>query len=306
MAAMAQPSARGPLSDPHNQQKPTASPLQTPPGVADKWVSVFGMKIHYQEAGSGPAVILLHGLGGDSSNWAPNIVPLSKSYRVLVPDQIGFGHSDKPMINYRVATLVDFLDDFMKELKINRASLVGNSLGGWTAAAFTLQHPDKVDRLVLVDAAGYSLDKNVDPRSLNTLNPSTREGMKLVMSLVFYNKELFANPALIDQFFARKLAAGDGYTIQRFIDSVIAGEDMLDTTASGVKQPTLIVWGRQDALVPLAVGERYHKDIAGSQLLIIDKCGHVPQIEQSAQFNEGVMRFLAGEPVKGAEASAKQ
>src|SRR5262245_48906252 len=306
MAAIAHPSANGLLSNPQNQQKPDASLLQTPTGVADRWVNVFGMKIHYLEAGSGPAVILLHGLGGDASNWAPNIIPFSKRYRVIVPDQIGFGHSDKPMINYRVGTLIDFLDGFMKELKMNRASLVGNSLGGWTAAAFALAHPDKVDRLVLVDAAGYSLDKNVDPRTLNTLNPSTREGVKLVMSLVFYNKELYANPALTDQFFARKMAAGDGYTIQRFVDSVIAGEDMLDTTASRIKQPTLIVWGRQDALVPLAIGERYHKDIGGSQMLVIDKCGHVPQIEQSAQFNEAVIRFLSGEPVKGAEASAKQ
>jgi pimeloyl-ACP methyl ester carboxylesterase len=298
--------AKGLVTAPHNQQRPEGPFGQTPAGVTDKWTTVFGMKIHYQEAGSGPAVILLHGLGGDASNWAANIVSLSKSYRVLVPDQIGFGKSDKPLINYRVATLVDFLDGFMKELGVNRASLVGNSLGGWTAAAFALAHPDKVDRLVLVDAAGYSLDKNVDPKSLNLLNPSTRDGVKQVLSVVFYNKEMFANPALTDQFFARKMAAGDGYTIQRFIDAVIAGQDMLDNTASGIKQPTLIVWGRQDALVPLAIGERYHKDIAGSQLLIIDKCGHVPQLEQSGQFNEGLRRFLAGESVKGADASARQ
>ena len=298
--------AKGLVPGPHKQQRSEGPFGQTPAGVTDKWATVFGMKIHYQEAGSGPAVILLHGLGGDASNWAANIAPLSKSYRVLVPDQIGFGKSDKPLINYRVATLVDFLDGFMKELGVNRASLVGNSLGGWTAAAFARAHPDKVDRLVLVDAAGYSLDKNVDPKSLNLLNPSTRDGVKQVLSVVFYNKEMFANPALTDQFFARKMAAGDGYTIQRFIDAVIAGQDMLDNTASGINQPTLIVWGRQDALVPLAIGERYHKDIAGSQLLIIDKCGHVPQLEQSGQFNEGLRRFLAGESVKGADASARQ
>ena len=131
-----------------SQPTPDSSPLQTPPGVADKTVNVFGMKIHYLEAGSGPVVILLHGLGGDGSNWAANIVPFSKKYRVIVPDQIGFGRSDKPMINYRVGTLVDFLDGLMKELNVSRASLVGNSLGGWTAAAFALAHPDKVDRLI--------------------------------------------------------------------------------------------------------------------------------------------------------------
>jgi pimeloyl-ACP methyl ester carboxylesterase len=300
------PAAKALATYPRGQQRPDASLLQTPPGVTDKWATIFGMKIHYLEAGSGPAVILLHGLGGDASNWAPNIVPFSKNYRVIVPDQIGFGRSDKPLINYRVATLVDFLDGFMKELNVSRASLVGNSLGGWTAAAFALAHPDKVDRLVLVDAAGYSLDKNVDPRTLNTLNPSTREGVKQVLSIVFYNKEMVANPALTDQFFARKMAAGDGYTIQRFIDSVVAGLDMLDNTASAIKHPTLIVWGRQDALVPLSIGERYHKDIAASQLLVIDKCGHVPQLEQSAQFNEGVMRFLAGEAIKSPDAAARQ
>src|SRR5262250_1238797 len=107
--------AKGLVPGPHNQQRSESASGQTPAGVADKWATVFGMKIHYQEAGSGPAVILLHGLGGDASNWAANIMPLSKSYRVLVPDQIGFGKSDKPLINYRVATLVDFLDGFMKE-----------------------------------------------------------------------------------------------------------------------------------------------------------------------------------------------
>src|SRR5438309_8167900 len=103
--------------------------------VSDKWATVYGVKIHYLEAGSGPVVMLLHGLGGDVSNWAPTIGPLSQRYRVIVPDQIGFGKSDKPLINYRVATLVDFLDGFYKQVGVTKASLVGNSLGGWTVAA---------------------------------------------------------------------------------------------------------------------------------------------------------------------------
>src|SRR5207247_2437827 len=130
-----------------------------PAGADDKFVTVFGAKIHYVEAGSGPVVILLHGLGGDASNWAQTIGPLAEKYRVIAPDQIGFGRSDKPFLSYRVGTLVDFLEGFYKEIKIERASLVGNSLGGWTAAAFTLAHPEKVDRLVLVDSAGFALPK---------------------------------------------------------------------------------------------------------------------------------------------------
>lgn len=276
------------------QDRPMAGVPQMPAGVAAKTATVYGAKINYVEAGSGPAVILLHGLGGDSMNWAMTIGELSKKYRVIVPDQIGFGRSDKPLINYRVATLVDFLDGLYKELKVERASLVGNSLGGWTAAAFALAYPQKVDRLVLVDAAGFAVPKETDPRMLNGLNPSTREGLRQVMSLIFYNKQIFANDAAIDLMFARKMTVGDGYTIQRFIDSIMRGDDTLDNRLSAIKQPTLIIWGREDLLTPLAMGERFKKEIPGSELLIIEKCGHVPQIEKAAEFNAALIKFLNG------------
>jgi len=278
------------LSEGHDR-KPTES--QDAPST-DKWATVFGQKIHYIEAGSGPVVILVHGLGGDVSNWAPTIGPLSQKYRVIALDQIGFGKSDKPLINYRVGTLVDFLDGFYKQLGITRASLVGNSLGGWTVAAYALAHPDKVDRLVLVDAAGFAITGDLDPRVVNGLNPSTRDAIKQVMGLVFYNKELFASDAAVDAFFARKMSAGDGYTIQRFIDSIVRGEDTLDNKLSAIKKPTLVVWGREDGLTPLALGERFKKEISGSELLVIEKCGHVPQLEKAAEFNAGLMKFLVG------------
>jgi len=278
---------------------------QPPANATEKDAKVYGQKIHYMEAGSGPTVILLHGLGGDLSNWSSTVGPLSEKYHVIVPDQIGFGRSDKPLINYRVGTLIDFLDGLYKELKINKASLVGNSLGGWTAAAFALAHPEKVERLVLVDAAGFALEKGFDPYTLNGLNPSTREGMAQVLSLITYNKQMFSNPAVIDAAFARKIAAGDGYTIQRFVDSIIHSEDVLDNRLSGIKQPTLIIWGREDGLTPMALGERFKKEILGSELLIIDKCGHVPQIEKAAEFNAALVKFLSGSHA-GAEPASRQ
>jgi 2-hydroxy-6-oxonona-2,4-dienedioate hydrolase len=281
-------------------QEKTASPQaaamsQSPSGVADKFVTIYGAKIHYLESGSGPAVILLHGLGGDVSNWLPTIGPLSQKYRVIVPDQIGFGRSDKPMINYRVGTLVDFLDALYKELKIERASLVGNSLGGWTAAAFALAHPEKVDRLALVDAAGFALTGDINPRALNGLSPSTLEGARQLLSQIFYNKQMFGTDAAAGSMLTRRMMAGDGYTIQRFIDSIVNGEDVLDKTVSAIKQPTLIIWGREDLLTPLALGERFKKEISGSELLIIEKCGHVPQLEKPAEFNAALMKFLGGD-----------
>src|SRR5215813_2213031 len=260
--------------------------------IADKWTTVYGAKIHYLEAGSGPAVILIHGLGGSSANWAPTIPPLAQKYHVIVPDQIGFGKSDKPMLNYRVGTLVDFLDGFYKQVGIQKASLVGNSLGGFAAAAYAIAHPEKVDKLVLVDAAGFRVTGDIDPKVLNGLNPSTKQQIKDLLGLVFYNKETFASDAAIEGFLASRVTAGDQYTIQRFIDSIGRGEDILDGKLGALKHSTLIVWGREDGLTPLAMGQRFNKEISGSQLFVIEKCGHVPQLEKPAEFNTELLKFL--------------
>jgi pimeloyl-ACP methyl ester carboxylesterase len=257
-----------------------------------KEVLVFGQKIQYVEAGSGPTVILLHGLGGSWQSWHFNIAPLAEKYHVVVPDQIGFGKSDKPLVNYRIRTYVDFLDQFCKQLKIERATLVGNSMGGWIAAMFTAAFPDRVDKLVLVDAAGYTPPKDFDMRTLFGLNPTTRAGMKVLVAKVFYNKA-FQTDAAIDQAIATRIAAGDGYTINSITESIIRGEDFLDDVVKTIKRPTLIVWGRQDGLVPLADGEHFNKDIVGSKMIVIEQCGHVPNAEKPGEFNAALLKFLA-------------
>jgi pimeloyl-ACP methyl ester carboxylesterase len=260
-----------------------------------KEVTVFGQRIRYVEAGSGPVVVLLHGLGGNYTNWVFNVPALSQKYRVIVPDQIGFGSSDKPLINYRVGTYVDFLDKFLDQLKVERATLVGNSMGGWVAAAYALQKPLRVERLVLVDAAGFRPPKEFDLATLSGLNPSTRDAMRQLVALVFYNKALFASDAAIDLMLTQRIAAGDGYTIQSLVESIYRGQDMLDGRLSAIKQPTLIVWGREDGLTPLArEGERFHREIPQSQMVVFDACGHVPQVEKASDFNAAVLKFLAG------------
>jgi len=259
-----------------------------------KEISIYGQKIHYIEAGSGPNVILLHGLGGSSQVWQFNIGPLAEKYHVFVPDQIGFGKSDKPLVNYRIRTYVDFLDQFCKQLKIDRPTLIGNSMGGWIAAIYAATYPDRVDKLVLADAAGYAPPKDFDTRAFFGLNPTTRDEMKLLSAKVFYNKA-FLSDAAIDQAMAARLSAGDGYTIKSITESIIRGEDYLDNIVMKIKSPTLIVWGREDGLVPLSEGERFHKDIAGSTMIVFDECAHVPNIEKAGEFNAAVIKFLGAQ-----------
>ena len=258
-----------------------------------KDVTIYGQKIHYLEAGSGPNLILLHGLGGSSQVWGFNLGPLAEKYHVFVPDQIGFGKSDKPLVNYRVRTYVDFLDQFCKQLNIERPILVGNSMGGWISAIYAATYPDRVDKLVLVDAGGYAPPKDFDTRTFYGLNPTTRAEMKLLVAKVFYNKA-FQSDVAIDQSMTARLGAGDGYTIKSITESIIRGEDLLDDFVKAIKTPTLLVWGRQDGLVPLSDGERLHKDIAGSTLVVIDQCGHIPNLEKPGEFNGAVLKFLRG------------
>jgi pimeloyl-ACP methyl ester carboxylesterase len=263
---------------------------------AIKQVEIYGQKIYYQEAGSGPDVILLHGLGADRSAWAATVPALASKYRVYVPDQVGFGQSDKPMLDYRVGTLVDFLDAFCKKVGVARAALVGNSLGGWVAMDFALAHPDKVSRLVLVDSAGYSPKRTGGPpltrELLQGLNPSTVAGEKQLMALVFHNP-MYSSDQFAEQAFAMHLHKNDSYTIDRFIDSILRGEDLLDGRLGAIKAPTLVLWGREDALVPLANGKALAEDIPGAQSVILDGCGHVPPVECAAPFNAALLKYLA-------------
>ena len=261
----------------------------------EKSVTVFGAKIRYLEAGDAakPTVILLHGLGANAESWALNIPALAANYRVIAPDQIGFGKSDKPLLKYRVGTYADFLDKFMSELKIERAALVGNSMGGWVAALAAIKYPNRVEKIVLADAAGLA-PKEIDFDRIYQLNNSTRDEIRANMKLIFANPALQNNEALVDQFMTQRVLAGDGYTISSLIESIRRREDFLDARLGEIKKPTLIIWGRQDGLLPLADGEKFKRGITGSQLVVFDNCGHAPQFEKAAEFNSAVLKFLGG------------
>lgn len=255
-----------------------------------KQVEVYGEKILYFEGGSGPSVILLHGMGANKNQWRSTIPVLAAKFHVYAPDQIGFGTSDKPMINYRIATLVDFLGELMSKLGISKATLVGNSMSGWVAADFAIKHPAAVDRLALVDAAGY-VTRNVRREQLAFLNPATLDDARTCLMRVFANKA-FVNDMTVQMFFTECMRTGDQYTIERMIDSVVRHEDYLNDRFDGIKAPTIVIWGRGDELVPVAEGEAIAKQIPGAQKVIIDNCGHAPQIECPQPFQAALMKFL--------------
>ncbi len=260
---------------------------------ADKTITVFGQSIHYFDMGAGPVVVLLHGLGSRKEDWLPVLEPMAQKYRLLVPDQIGFGRSDKPLLDYSIQTYVDFMNEFLRQLKVEKASLVGESLGGWIAGLYVAEigggaHLIPVEKLVLVDAAGLKQDKPIPD-----LNPSSLAAMRGLMEAVFYDTS-WLNEDALRKIFTDKLAAHDGYTVRSLLGNPALGTERLDDRLASIKVPTLVAWGKQDKLLPIVSGERYAGGIAGAKLVSFEKCGHVPPIEKTEEFLAAAMAFLGG------------
>ena len=253
----------------------------------EKVAAVFGQNIRYYEAGQGPVVILLHGLGAVKEVWMPSVAALAPKYHVYAIDQIGFGHSDKPLLDYKIATFVDFLQGFMLAQGIGKATLVGNSLGGWIALDFTAQHPAMVDKLVLVDSAGLPW---MNPSATVDLNASSLAATRTLLESLFYDKKMVTD-GFVRQVFTDRMRNNDSYTIQRTMAG-FATPQFDDMKLGSIHAPTLVVWGRQDELIPLASGEKLHDGISGAKLVVFEQCGHVPQIEKPAEFNQALLDFL--------------
>jgi triacylglycerol lipase len=263
-----------------------------PPLPELRSATVFGCTVRYYDCGTGSPLVLIHGIGSDADEWAFCLQPLSAAHRVLALDLLGFGRSDKPMIEYSVEGFVEVVERFLHILGIERASFVGSSLGGWIAAAFALHLPQNVDKLVLIDAAGLFADVSELPVDLRV---STRRHLRDVFQRVFYDKRL-ASDELVELAYRQHLERGDGYSIDNVLRNLQTGRERLDDRLADLKTPTLIIWGEQDAMIPAATARSFHRLIDGSRLEIIPECGHLPALEKPAELVRHVLGFLDREP----------
>jgi pimeloyl-ACP methyl ester carboxylesterase len=203
--------------------------------------SVFGQKICYYDLGAGPPLILIHGVGGDADEWAFCMKELSSSNRVIALDLLGFGRSDKPLICYTIDGFVEVLEGLLDRLAIKRTSLVGASLGGWVAAAFALRFPERIDRLILVDAAGLQSEAPEMPIDLRV---SSHSHMRDVLKVMFYDQG-FVTKDLVDLVYEGHLRRQDGYTIDSTLRNFTNDREWLDAKIADLIVPTLILWGKR-------------------------------------------------------------
>lgn len=270
------------------------------PGATAKDVTVYTFTLHYLEAGRGQPVILLHGLGGDGSRWGPNIGPLAKDFHVFAIDQIGFGRSDKPLANYHTGMLAEFLAGFMGAVSLPRASLVGNSMGAAVALYMAVHYPSLVDKIVLADGGGYRSPgapaaRRRPPAAAELhlreiQNSVTRAETREFFRILFHHKELVTDQ-MVDAQFAMRLRSA--FAISKIQESGRLGLGALtEAEVRGVKAPTLIVWGRDDELADPAGADRLERAISGAKKVMVDDCGHLPQLERPDVFNRLVREFL--------------
>jgi pimeloyl-ACP methyl ester carboxylesterase len=271
---------------------PSSFALSSP---VEKDVTVLSFKLHYLEAGSGAPVVLLHGLGGDGSRWGPNVEALSREFRVLALDEIGFGKSDKPLANYHTGMLSEFLVGFLDALGIEKASLVGNSMGAAVAAYTAVHYPSRVAAIVLVDGAGYRRDPESEPPPADLhrrqiQNGVTREETREFFRIMFHDKSLVTDRMVEDNLVLRLRSAFTIGKIQETGEKGIGG--ITEEEMRSIRAPTLVIWGKYDELASPDNADRLHRDIPGSKLVWIDDAGHLPQLEKPAEFNRVVADFL--------------
>jgi 4,5:9,10-diseco-3-hydroxy-5,9,17-trioxoandrosta-1(10),2-diene-4-oate hydrolase len=266
------------------------------------------LKLHYHEAGSpsSPTAVLLHGGGPGASSWtnfARNIGVLAQHFHVLAVDQPGYGHSDKRaehgQFNRYAATALKGLFD---QLGIERAPLVGNSLGGGTAVRFALDYPDRAGRLVLMGPGGLSVNLfSPDPtEGVKRLNKfamaPTRENLEAFLRVMVYDKNLIT-PELVDQRFALA-STPESLAATIAMGKSFAGADfeagMMWREVYRLRQPVLLIWGREDRVNPLDGALVALKTIPRVQLHVFGQCGHWAQVEKFDEFNKLTIDFLGG------------
>jgi len=281
-----------------------------------RFAEINGLTVHYKEMGQGePVFILLHGFGASEFTWREVVEPLSRRGRVIVYDRPAFGLTERPMPGewtgtnpYSVQGNIELLDGMMDELGVEKAILVGNSAGGDIAVAYALEHPDRVQGLVLVDpAVGSGRGGGVPPWILPLLKtPQLRNiGPLLVRSIAgdLGNETIrmaWHDPSLIGQHvydgYRRPLMANNWD--KALYEFTIADNPVNYTDRLGeLAMPVLVVTGDDDRIVPTESSFQLSKEIPGAQLVVFNACGHVPQEECPDQFMDALQGFLGD--VKG-------
>lgn len=279
-------------------------------------IEIGERRVNYVDIGSGddgPPVVFVHGLGGAWQNWLENLPRVAQEGRALALDLPGFGRSEMPRSQISISSYARCVNQFCEQLGLDEVVLVGNSMGGFVAAETAIQYPSRVERLVLVSAAGLSIT--------NVYRRPTETWGRLAAVLGSYGA---ANSrAAIVRPRVRQLALGFVMRHPTRLRSDLVWEQVHAAGTEGFRDalealldydfrprlgeitcPTLIVWGKEDVLVPVEDADEFERHIPNSRKLLMEDTGHVPMLERPSTFNDSLIDFLA-EPRDAVRAEAE-
>lgn len=276
------------------------------PTVQVREVNMHGHKVSYRIAGSGPAIMLVHGIAGTGETWIDTMERLADHYTLIAPDLPGHGVSDKPVGDYSLGSLASMLRDLMVTLGIENATMVGHSLGGGVAMQFVYQFPQRCNRLVLVSSGGLGNEVNLLLRAAclpgadlflaATAGPIAKTG-SLVAGVL---GRLGWHPGTdLDEVTRGFASLADTETRKAFLHTLksVVGVEGQRVNASdrlylASEIPTLLVSGERDPIIPANHAVEAHKLMRGSQLVIFPAAGHMPYTDQPAEFARVVRDFM--------------
>jgi len=257
-------------------------------GITEEFVVIGGNKLHMVKGGTGDPLLILHGAGGNRG-WLSYVQDLSKQFTVYLPTHPGFGTSDRPNWIETVPDMAAFYTWFQEEQGLENIRAIGFSMGGWLAAEMAATCGHAFSKLMLVGAAGIK-PQNGEIADIFIITPAQ------VNELTFYDPKQAPE---YDQIYGQTPTPEEINLGERGREMAVRvcwkpymHDPRLPALLERVKIPTRIVWGRQDQLVPLECGELYQKAIKSSELVVIDNCGHAPQIERPTDFVKTALEFL--------------
>ena len=261
--------------------------------VEEKFIQINGNNIRYLESGgSKNTLVLIHGLGASAERWNPVIPIFAKHYRVIIPDLIGYGHSDKPVLDYTPNLFLDFIGNFFDSLGIKRPILIGSSLGGQIAAEYTSANPSNVEKLVLVSPAG-------------AMKQSTPALDAYIMAALYPNEQSATNAFSLMESSGKKVS---DEIIHGFIErmqlpnaklafmSTILGmknSDVITPKLHSIQCPTLVIWGTKDPVIPIEHADKFVSYIPNCKFHKMGNCGHTPYVQEPEKFSSLVLDFIS-------------
>jgi len=282
-----------------------------PVDTSIRFVTIHGHRRAYRMAGSGPAVLLLHGIGDSSEAWEPLMPALAQRFTVIAPDLLGHGRSDKPRADYSVAAYANGMRDLLIVLGVERATIVGHSLGGGVAAQLAYQYPELCERLVLVASGGVA--REVTPVLRLAAAPLAELALPLlsVPGARFVGRvglevlrrtgtDIGRDAEELLRVFDALPDGGARVAFTRTLRSVVDWRGqvvtMLDRSYLAEDVPTLLVWGGHDAIIPVAHARLAHEAVPGSRLAIFEEAGHFPHHTDPERFIAAVCAFIDETP----------